>query len=145
MFYQHSTNAERKQMLCRLLESDSLEDEEEDEVPDDETVNQMIARNEEEFEKYQQMDIERLQHEPKIPGTDEIQPRLMQESELPDWLLRDPEEIDQIAFAEEEEKYYSGGKRSRKEVDYSDNLTEKQWLQAIEDGTLLDIEEDTYR
>jgi SWI/SNF-related matrix-associated actin-dependent regulator of chromatin subfamily A protein 2/4 len=105
----------------------------------------MIARNEEEFEKYQQMDIERLQHEPKIPGTDEIQPRLMQESELPDWLLRDPEEIDQIAFAEEEEKYYSGGKRSRKEVDYSDNLTEKQWLQAIEDGTLLDIEEDTYR
>ena len=36
-----------------------------------------------------------------------------------------------MTYAEEEEKYFSAGaKRSRKEVDYSDNLTEKQWLKV---------------
>ena len=36
-----------------------------------------------------------------------------------------------MTFAEEEEKYFgAGAKRCRKEVDYSDNLTEKQWLKV---------------
>ena len=36
-----------------------------------------------------------------------------------------------MTCAEEEEKYYSANaKRQRKEVDYSDNLTEKQWLKV---------------
>lgn len=35
----------------------------------------------------------------------------------------------------------SGGKRQRKEVDYSDALTEKQWLRAIEEGNLEEIED----
>lgn len=39
--------------LQNLLEQDEEEDEEEDEVPDDETINQMLARTEEEFEWYQ--------------------------------------------------------------------------------------------
>jgi len=142
MFNQHSTNAQRKQMLSQLLESDSLEEEEESEVPDDETVNQMIARNEEEFEIYQQMDRERKKIEPR-DETGRRQPRLYQEYELPKWLLRDPDEIDQMTYAEEEEKYYgANAKRCRKEIDYSDNLTEKQWLKAIEDGSLEDIEEE---
>ena len=34
-------------------------EEDENETPDDEVVNQMIARSEAEFEKFQQMDIER--------------------------------------------------------------------------------------
>lgn len=40
-------------------------------------------------------------------------------------------QISQIDYAEEEEKYYgANAKRQRKEVDYSDNLTEKQWLKV---------------
>ena len=40
-------------------------------------------------------------------------------------------QISQTAFAEEEEKYYgANAKRQRKDVDYSDNLTEKQWLKV---------------
>ena len=36
-----------------------------------------------------------------------------------------------MTYLEEEEKFYgTGAKRQRKEVDYSDNLTEKQWLKV---------------
>lgn len=146
MFNQHSTNAERKQMLSQLLESDSLEEEEESEVPDNETVNQMIARNEEEFEIYQKMDADRRKAEPRNPQTMRRKPRLLQEDELPKWLLRDSEEIEAMTFAEEEEKFFgTGAKRQRKEIDYSDNLTEKQWLKALEDGNLEDIEDDNLK
>ena len=54
MFDQKSTSNERRQFLTALLSQEQEEDEgEEDEVPDDETINQMIARSEEEFEMYQ--------------------------------------------------------------------------------------------
>jgi len=39
-----STGQERKQMLQNILEADSKDQEEDDETPDDETVNQWIAR-----------------------------------------------------------------------------------------------------
>lgn len=39
------------------------EDDEDDEVPDDETINQMIARSEEEFNQFQSMDIDRRREE----------------------------------------------------------------------------------
>jgi len=48
MFDQKSTGTERKQFLQTILHQDQAEDEEENEVPDDETINQMIARNENE-------------------------------------------------------------------------------------------------
>lgn len=35
---------------------------------------------------------------------------------------------------------FGRGSRQRKEVDYSDQLTEKQWLRAIEDGNLDELE-----
>ena len=33
------------------------------------------------------------------------------------------------------------GKRQRKEVDYSEALTEKQWIKALEEGNLEEAEE----
>ena len=55
MFDQKSTSSERKAFLEALivLENDEDEQGEENEVPDDETLNQMLARNEDEFELYQ--------------------------------------------------------------------------------------------
>ena len=41
--------------------------------------------------------------------------------------------MERITF-EEEEKVHPGTKRHRKEVDYSDTLTEKQWLRVGEGG-----------
>jgi len=52
----------------------------------------MIARNEGEFELFQRMDAERRRHELQTNQ----KPRLMEETELPDWLLR--EEDDVITF-----------------------------------------------
>ena len=62
----------------------------EDEVPDDETINQMLARTEEEFDHFQRMDVERRRIEAQaVPR----KPRLMEEDELPGWLLKNEDEV----------------------------------------------------
>merc|ERR1719414_592047 len=48
MFDQKSTGNERRQFLQALLTQQAEEEDDEDEVPDDETIDQMIARSEEE-------------------------------------------------------------------------------------------------
>ena len=64
---------------------------EEDELPDDETINQMIARSEDEFDRYQIMDVERKRAE-TIPGV-KTKSRLVEEDDLPPWLIKDDEEV----------------------------------------------------
>uniref|UniRef100_A0A672LUY8 Probable global transcription activator SNF2L2 n=1 Tax=Sinocyclocheilus grahami TaxID=75366 RepID=A0A672LUY8_SINGR len=113
--------------------------EEEDEVPDDETLNQMIARNEDEFELFMRMDLDRRREDARNPKR---KPRLMEEDELPSWILKDDAEVERLTCEEEEEKIFGRGSRHRRDVDYSDALTEKQWLRAIEDGNLEEIEEE---
>lgn len=49
MFDQKSTGSERKAFLEAILEEEGAAEEEENEVVDDETLNDMIARNEEEL------------------------------------------------------------------------------------------------
>lgn len=63
----------------------------ENEVPDDETVNQMIARSEAEFEIFQRMDLERRREDAKL-GVNR-KSRLIEEKELPDWLVKDDDEV----------------------------------------------------
>lgn len=123
MFDQKSTGSDRRQFLQAILSNDE-EDEEENEVPDDETVNQMIARSEEEFEKFQEFDKERIASE------SEDYHRLMQENELPDWMLKE-EETDEDEEENGEEELGDRRARSKKEVDYTESLTEKEWLRAI--------------
>ncbi|XP_072137849.1 probable global transcription activator SNF2L2 isoform X3 [Mobula birostris] len=112
---------------------------EEDEVPDDETLNQMIARNEEEFELFMRMDLERRREDARNPKR---KPRLMEEDDLPSWIVKDDAEVERLTCEEEEEKMFGRGSRMRRDVDYSDALTEKQWLRAIEDGNLEEMEEE---
>uniref|UniRef100_A0A4W3GQL3 SWI/SNF related BAF chromatin remodeling complex subunit ATPase 4a n=1 Tax=Callorhinchus milii TaxID=7868 RepID=A0A4W3GQL3_CALMI len=138
MFDQKSSSHERRAFLQAILEHEE-QDEEEDEVPDDETVNQMIARSEEEFELFMRMDLDRRREEARNPKR---KPRLMEEDELPNWILKDDAEVERLTCEEEEEKMFGRGSRQRKEVDYSDSLTEKQWLKAIEEGNLEEIEEE---
>lgn len=111
----------------------------------------------------QRMDLDRRREEARNPKR---KPRLMEEDELPTWIMKDDAEVERLTCEEEEEKMFGRGSRQRKEVDYSDSLTEKQWLkvrqtlhslthpplpdapdpslcaQAIEDGTLEEIEEE---
>lgn len=99
---------------------------EENEVPDDEVVNQMIARSEAEFEIFQQMDKERRREEARQGKS-----RLVDESELPEWLVKDDDEVEAWTSYDLGETQIMGrGSRQRKEVDYSDSLTEKEWLKV---------------
>ncbi|XP_065185679.1 probable global transcription activator SNF2L2 [Sycon ciliatum] len=139
MFDQKSTGQERRNFLEALLYEDE-EDKEEEEVPDDETVNHMIARGQPEFEMYQRMDNERN----NLEKTDEFwigKSRLIEDGELPEWLLKDEEEVERLTAEEEEDKLFGRGVRQRADVDYTDHLTEKQWMKAIEDGTLDEVKE----
>lgn len=92
----------------------------------------MIARRESEFELFQKMDLERRREEAKLGP--QRKSRLIEESELPDWLVKDDDEVERWAYDDSEESYLGRGTRQRKEVDYTDSLTEKEWLKAIDDG-----------
>nr|XP_057926352.1 probable global transcription activator SNF2L2 [Doryrhamphus excisus] len=138
MFDQKSSSQERRVFLQAILEHEE-QNEEEDEVPDDETLNQMIARNEDEFELYMRIDMDRRREDARNPKR---KPRLMEEDELPSWIIKDDAEVERLTYEEEEEKMFGRGSRCRRDVDYSDTLTEKQWLRAIEDGNLEEMEEE---
>lgn len=110
-------------------------------MPDDETVNQMIARSEGEFEKFQKLDLERRREEAKLGPNRKS--RLLEEAELPDWLVKDDDEVERWTYEEDEERFLGRGSRQRKEVDYTDSLTEKEWLKAIDDdGNEFEEEEE---
>lgn len=73
------------------------------------------------------MDLDRRREEARNPRR---KPRLMEEDELPTWIMKDDAEVERLTCEEEEEKMFGRGSRQRKEVDYSDSLTEKQWLKV---------------
>ncbi|KAK6015363.1 oxidoreductase, short chain dehydrogenase/reductase family protein [Ostertagia ostertagi] len=139
-FDQRSTGAERKQMLEQIIRAES-EDDEDDEVPDDETINQMIARSEEEFNLFQSMDIDRRREE---AGQLHRKPRLLEENEIPHDILKASDEFAELERAQREgvikEDPYATGRRRRREVDYStDLMSDDQWLKQIDDA-LYNIE-----
>ncbi|XP_017136262.1 ATP-dependent helicase brm isoform X2 [Drosophila miranda] len=139
MFDQKSTGSERQQFLQTILHQDDNEEEEENEVPDDEMINMMIARSEEEVEIFKRMDVDRKKEDDEIhPGRE----RLIDESELPDWLTKDDEEVERFHYQYDEDTILGRGSRQRKEVDYTDSLTEKEWLKAIDEGAEFEEEEE---
>jgi len=130
MFNQRSTGSERQELLQSILRADDEDEEDENEVPDDDIINQMIARNEDEFELFQRMDLERRRGEAEL-GADR-KDRLIQEHELPEFLLRDDDDLEAELEAEREaEKQKDLGRRVRKEVLYQEQLSERDWLKAI--------------
>uniref|UniRef100_A0A673CSN8 SWI/SNF related, matrix associated, actin dependent regulator of chromatin, subfamily a, member 4 n=1 Tax=Sphaeramia orbicularis TaxID=375764 RepID=A0A673CSN8_9TELE len=122
MFDQKSSSHERRAFLQAILEH-----EEQDEVWGQEVCLRMnVCR----------MDLDRRREEARNPRR---KPRLMEEDELPTWIMKDDAEVERLTCEEEEEKMFGRGSRQRKEVDYSDSLTEKQWLK---EGTLEEMEEE---
>lgn len=89
----------------------------------------MLARSEGEFEAFQKMDLDRRREE-ATKGSNR-QSRLVDESELPEWLLKGEEELERLAYEDEEAEQCLGrGTRQRKEVDYTDSLTEREWFKV---------------
>ena len=90
------------------------------------------------------MDMERRRQDAAMGA--ERKPRLIEENELPPFLLQEPEEdIDEEEEERKKEMELGRGNRSRKETNYDDQLSEKEWLKAIgaEEEDFDDDEDDT--
>jgi len=126
-FDNKSTAEEQEAFLKQLLESEGTKADEENQELDDDELNDILARNEEEKELFTKMDLERVTNEKiaqrKSGGYKE---RLLPESELPPIFTEDIEQHLNIEEAE------LGRTREKKRVYYDDGLTEEQWLLAMD-------------
>lgn len=129
-FDHKSSENERDAMLRTLLESAEIAENGEQEEMDDEELNQILARSDNELEKFKEMDEERMK-DPLYgtgPGSKKV-PRLMAEDELPDIYLNE----ENPEAPPEEDLVLGRGARERTKVKYDDGLTEEQWLLAVDD------------
>ncbi|KAF1957388.1 hypothetical protein CC80DRAFT_43517 [Byssothecium circinans] len=125
-FDNKSTNEEREAMLRIMLESAENAENLEQEEMDDDDLNTIMMRNEDEFKLFQQMDRDRAANDEY--GPDKKFTRLLMESELPDIYLNDD-----VPVVEEVQAVNVGrGARERTRVKYDDGLTEEQWLEAVD-------------
>ena len=138
MFDNKSTSKERRDFLVTLLEDERIE-EEEDPIPDEETLNRMIARSEEEFQLFQRMDAERITRE-SMDETLRHSSRLMQEDELPEYLLRDTADLVDVSDQEMEETLQGKGHRVRDKVNYCE-ISDTKWLKTLNDPALEEGDE----
>lgn len=125
-FDNKSTNEERDAMLRIMLESAEAAESLEQEEMDDDDLNLIMMRNEDEFKLFQEMDRQRLADDPYGPG--KPLGRLIGESELPDIYLNDADPI----VEEKDDGPVGRGARERTRVKYDDGLTEEQWLEAVD-------------
>lgn len=101
----------------------------EDDGADDEELNFILKRSDEEYTKFVEMDNERDREEYELwqsmGGQGKRPERLLQEYELPD-VYRIEEPTDTLM-----EEYELGrGQRSKEQVRYDDGLTERQWVRV---------------
>ncbi|KAM3566948.1 hypothetical protein ARSEF4850_000119 [Beauveria asiatica] len=126
-FDNKSSETDRDAMLRTLLETaDMAESGEQEEMEDDE-LNMLLARSDEEITKFQAIDEQRARESPY--GGSKGKPRLMGEDELPEIYLSEgnpaPDETEDLVLGR--------GARERTKVKYDDGLTEEQWLMAVDD------------
>ncbi|CAD0099100.1 unnamed protein product [Aureobasidium mustum] len=126
-FDNRSTNEERDEMLRVMLESAEAAEAFEQEEMDDDDLNMIMMRSEDELKLFQQMDRDRYKEQKYGPG--KKFPRLMSEAELPDIYVNEDNPIEEIV-----EVAMGRGNRERAKVKYDDGLTEEQWLEAVDNS-----------
>ena len=140
---------ERREKLLDIIKNENKEEEEEDEILNDEQINEYLARSEEELSTFTEMDKERYINENKENRMKEIKEksglseeqmknvnyRLLQDFEIPDWIKISKEDDKEEKIEEVE----IGGKemRVRKHVNYREDFYD----QEIDE--ILDSESDT--
>lgn len=102
----------------------------------DEELNDILQRSEEELDVFRQVDLERIQQDIRDwaeyggpPKPKYLHTRLMQDDEVPELYRTEHKPKDEIEKIKEE---VGRGHRQRKEIVYDDNLTEKQFMDAME-------------
>lgn len=127
-FDNKSTSEEQEQFLRKLLENEENKrsQKDEDEDMDDEELNEILARTEEEEEIFRKLDIERNAAGEYGRGLE--YDRLMSVDELPQQYKKDIKEHLEPKITET----LGRGARERKTIYYDDGLTEEQWLDAVD-------------
>jgi ATP-dependent helicase STH1/SNF2 len=129
-FDNKSSETDRDAMLRTLLESADMAESGEQDDMEDEELNMMLARSDDEVTVFQRIDEERARD--PVYGTAtglKPKPRLMGEDELPDLYLNEGNIVEE----ESEDLVLGRGARERTKVRYDDGLTEEQWLMAVDD------------
>ncbi|GAB0497514.1 hypothetical protein MMPV_008849 [Pyropia vietnamensis] len=145
-FNNKSSETDRTRMLKEVLRApkdadDDLNDA--GDVPDDEDINRLLCRTEEEFALFQKMDADDLV-ERSMAATAAVDAgkspasttRLMRdENELPEWVMAPDAARKSVSELDDQFMQSHGrGRRKRKPVVYSDGVTEREWTSAIERG-----------
>ncbi|KAL3578217.1 hypothetical protein D5086_019721 [Populus alba] len=125
LFNTTSTAQDRKDMLEEIMHrgTSSLGTD----VPSEREINRLAARSQEEFRIFEDMDKDRRKKE-------DYRSRLMEEHEVPEWAYQAPDNKEDKAKGFEQNSTGVLGKRRRKEVIYSDTLSDLQWIKAVENG-----------
>ncbi|CAL9775744.1 unnamed protein product [Musa acuminata subsp. burmannicoides] len=126
LFNTTSTAQDRRVMLQEIMRrgTNSLGTD----VPSETEINRLAARTEEEFWLFEKVDEERRQKE-------RYKSRLMEEKEVPDWVYhKTNQEKTKESIGVDTRSVEVTGKRRRKEVIYTDLLSDVQWMKAVEDG-----------
>ncbi|THH30382.1 hypothetical protein EUX98_g3797 [Antrodiella citrinella] len=133
-FDNKSTQEEQEEFLRLILEADQEEENEEAGDMNDEEINEIIARTDEETILYRELDIKRdrdaLEAWKAAGNRGKPPPPLMQLEELPDCYRTDEPFINKEEFEAEEGR----GHRRRTTVNYNDGLSDDAWAIALEDG-----------
>lgn len=95
-------------------------------IPSEREINRLAARTEDEFWLFEKMDEERRRRE-------NYKSRLMQGTEVPEWVFANNETLAEKLLAEEAKNPVINTKRRRKEVIYSDSFVDP-WMKP-EDGS----------
>ena len=131
-FDNKSTAEEQEAFLRSLLEAEEAkrsQKDDEDEELDDEELNEILARTDDEQELFKSMDKERIANDIYSKGKHPKKlERLIGEDELPEVYKQDISEH----LKPEPMEYYGRGARERKVTHYDDGLTEEQWLDAVD-------------
>ncbi|CAO3640243.1 unnamed protein product [Cunninghamella blakesleeana] len=140
-FDNRSTDEDREAFLRTLLEDKADEEDSDlDEDLDDEELNEMLKRSDQELVTFKKIDAERNRTEMEMQkrmgrGGKKLE-RLIQEDELPEvYRLDDIVDENETPLFE-----YGRGQRVKDEIRYDDGLTEEQWVDAIENED-IDLDE----
>ncbi|KAJ3860637.1 SNF2-family ATP dependent chromatin remodeling factor snf21 [Lentinula novae-zelandiae] len=133
-FDNKSTQEEQEELLRSILEADQEEDNEEAGDMNDDELNALISRSDEEAEIFREMDIKRerdaMENWRAMGNRGKPPQPLVQLEELPECYQTD----EPFDSKDAEELVEGRGQRKRNVVSYNDGLDDDTWAMALEDG-----------
>lgn len=136
-FDHKSTNEEREAMLRAIFEGEQEKNDVE-EVYNDDELNEIIARDDNELEVFRAEDEARERNEARVAEqAGQRRPRLIEASELPKvyLALEDDEEEAAAEAARQEEEFMRRSRMKQSALNsYNENISDDKWLDQLEEA-----------